>query len=76
MKLSEIMTEKKVESTWIADLSHNRPSSMLKMKLSNGKVYSVAGITRRVFELWSRAPSTGKYFHQNIAGRHHVRRIK
>lgn len=76
MKISEILLEKPVQSTWISDLTHNRPNKVLTMKLSNGKVFSIPGITRTIFERWSRAASKGQYWHQFIKGKYTVSRIK
>ena len=76
MKISEILSEKKVVSTWITDLIHNRPNKILTMRLSNGKYFTIAGITRRMFEKWNMSPSKGRFWHQFIKGKHKVTRIK
>lgn len=75
MRLIELLTEKKVQSTWISDLSHNRPNKVLTMRLSNGNAYSIPGITRTTFEQWSRAPSKGRFFHRYIAGKFKATKI-
>ena len=76
MKLYEILIEKKVASTWITDLTHNRPNKVLTMRLSNGNVYSISGIGRRMFERWHKSSSKGRFWHQFIKGSYNVRKIK
>ena len=76
MTLAELLLEKPVESSWITDLTHNRPNKVLTMRLSNGKYFSIQGISRPTFEKWSNSPSKGKFFHQFIKGRFKVTRIK
>lgn len=76
MRLDEILTEKAVESTWITDLSYNRPNKVLTMRLSNGRTYSVPGVSRSQFEKWYSSASKGKYFHSQIKNRYSVTRIK
>lgn len=72
MKAWEVLNEKPVESAWISDLIYNRPNKTLTMRLSNGKRYSIPGITRTTFEKWVKSPSKGEYFHQFIKGRYQV----
>jgi len=76
MRLSEFLIEKQVESAWISDLTHNRPNKVLTMRLSNGKSFSIPGITRTMFERWTRSPSKGSFFHQFIKDKYRVNRIK
>jgi hypothetical protein len=76
MRLSELLLEKPVQSTWISNISHNRPNKVLTMKLSNGKAFSIPGISRTTFEQWTRSPSKGQFFHQHIKGRYKVSRLK
>jgi hypothetical protein len=76
MKIIELLLEKRVASTWISELIHNRPNKRVTMKLSNGRAFSVFGITRAAFEKWSGAESKGKYWHLFIKGSHRVTRIK
>jgi hypothetical protein len=75
MRAAEILNEKPVESTWITDLVYNRPNRVLTMRLSNGVSYSIPGITRTMFERWTKAPSKGFFFHQSIKGNYQVSRI-
>lgn len=76
MKIKELLYEKPVQSSWITDLIYNRPNKILTMRLSNGKTYSVFGISRRIFEKWTQAASKGRYFQNNIRNIYQVKRIK
>lgn len=76
MRLEEFLTEKAVQSTWIASLTHNRPNKVLTMVLSNGRIFSIPNITRSTFEHWSRSGSKGKYWHQFIKNNYKATRIK
>ncbi len=75
MKAWEVLNEKPVESTWIADLMHNRQRNEVTMKLSDGKLYRILGIKRAGIEKWQNSPSKGTYFHDQIAPYHQVTRI-
>ena len=75
MKAFEILNEKAVESTWITNLTYNRPNKVLTMRLSNGRVFSIAGITRTVFEQWIKTASKGRYFHDRIKDTYNIQRI-
>jgi len=75
MRAAEILNEKPVTSTWITDLTYNRPNKVLTMRLSNGVSYSIPGITRSVFERWINASSKGFFFHQYIKDKYQVSRI-
>lgn len=76
MKAEEFLTEKKVTSTWISELIYNRPNKKLTMRLSNGKAYSVLGISRAVFDQWNKTPSKGKYFHDRIKANHQITPVR
>lgn len=76
MKLAEILTEKPVQSSWITDLVYNRPNKTLTMRLSNGRAFSIPGITRTMFERWVKSPSKGQFFHNYIKDSYLVNRIK
>lgn len=76
MKLAEILIEKPVQSSWITDLVYNRPNKTLTMRLSNGRSFSIPGITRAMFEKWFKSPSKGRFFHDQIRDRYQVSRIK
>ena len=76
MKLSEILTEKPVESSWITDLTYNRPNRTLTMRLSNGRVFSVPNISRLMFVKWAKSPSKGRFFHTFIKDSYLITRIQ
>lgn len=76
MRANEILNEKPVESSWITDLTYNRPNKTLTMRLSNGKKFSIPGITRGTFEQWTNAPSKGGFFHDRIKNNYEVNRIR
>lgn len=76
MKALEFLPEKAVQSSWIVDISYNRPNRVLTMRLSNGKAFSIPGITRSQFERWTAAPSKGRYFHDQIKNNYQITRIK
>lgn len=75
MRAWEVLNEKAVASTWIVDLMHNRPRREITMKLSDGKLYRIFGITRTGAEKWIKSPSKGEYFHENIKPYHQITRI-
>jgi hypothetical protein len=76
MKASEILNEKPVESSWITDLVYNRPNKRVTMRLSNGRSFSIPGVTRTTFEQWVKSGSKGRYFHQKIKDVYVLSRIK
>ena len=76
MRLTDILTEKPVQSSWITNLTYNRPNKTLTMSLSNGKSFSIPGITRSTFERWVNSPSKGQFFHNFIKDSFLVSRIK
>jgi len=76
MRAFEILNEKAVESTWITNLTYNRPNKIVTMRLSNGKTYSIPNVTRTVFERWINSPSKGKFFHDRIKDTYRSKRIK
>jgi hypothetical protein len=76
MRIIEILNEKPVESTWITNLTYNRPNKVITMQLSNGRTFSIPGITRATFERWTKSPSKGKFWHEKIKGTYNTKRIK
>ena len=76
MRLEQILSEKKVQSTWITDLTYSRPRRVLTMTLSNGRSFTIPAISRTMFERWVNSPSKGKFYHSNIRGKYEVNRIK
>lgn len=69
------LREKKVTSTWISDLTYNRPNKTLTMRLSNGNSYLIPGVNRTTFEQWTKAPSKGYFFHNKIKDTYKVTKI-
>jgi hypothetical protein len=76
MKIYEILNEVRVQSSWISDLTYNRPHKVLTLQLSNGRQFSIPNISRRLFDMWKSAPSKGAFYHQQIKGNYKVIRIK
>lgn len=76
MKMNELLSEVKVQSTWISDLTYNRPNKILTLQLSNGKRYSVKNISRTMFDRWKSSTSKGKFFHNWIKGNYPITRVK
>lgn len=76
MRAIEFLTEKHVESAWISDLIYNRPNHRLTMRLSNGRSFSIPGISRTTFERWAKYPSKGQFFHQFIKDKYQITRLK
>ena len=75
MKASELLNEKPVQSTWITDITHNRPNRTVTMRLSDGKSYSIPGIDRKGFEDWTNYSSKGEYFHTFVKPNYEITRI-
>jgi len=76
MRLAELLLEKPVESSWITNLTHNRPNKVLTMALANGRTFSIPGITRITFERWTKSPSKGSFYHNFIKDNYQINRIK
>lgn len=76
MKIIEILTEKPVQSSWITDLLYNRVNKTLTMRLSNGRSFSIPGMTRSMFEKWIKSPSKGRFYHDQIRDRYQITRIR
>lgn len=76
MRETEILNEKAVVSSWISDLTYNRPNKVLTMRLSTGRTYYIPGVTRRTFDNWARSGSKGRFFHNFIKGRYGPKRIR
>lgn len=76
MRLSEFLVEKQVASAWISDLTYNRPNKVLTMRLSNGKYFTIQGITRTLFDRWLKSPSKGRFYHDYIKDNYVLTRTK
>lgn len=76
MKFTEIqLQEKFVLSSWITNLVMTRKTNSVVMTLKNGRKYRIENISRYKFDLWNKAESKGKFWHQYIKNRHNVTRI-
>lgn len=76
MRFFEIqLTEKPVLSSWITNLVMTRKTNSAIMTLNNGRKYRINGMTRYKFDLWNRAPSKGKFWHQYVKKNHLVTRV-
>jgi hypothetical protein len=76
MRASEILNENPVESTWIVNLMYNRPNKVLTMRLSDGRAYSIPGITRGTFDQWIKSNSKGEFFHNRIRDIYNINKIQ
>lgn len=74
MKISDILLEKGVVSSWIVDLANNRRLKVVRMTLNNGRMYYVHGVSRRKFDKWHSQASKGKFFHTDIKHYHDITR--
>ncbi len=77
MRFTEIqfLIEKPVMSSWITNLVLTRQEKQLVMTLNNGRKYRIDNFTRYKFDMWNRAPSKGKFWHQFVKNKHNVTRI-
>lgn len=69
MKISELLLEKYVDSSWMSEITYNRKRKIAKWKtFSRGveRIYYIHGIGRAEVEKWWASESKGKYFHANI----------
>jgi hypothetical protein len=76
MKLTEILLEKEVQSSWLGDLTNNRDFKYVIMTTGRGTAYAVLGISRHMFDRWHNAPSKGKFWHMNIKDKYKTVRVK
>lgn len=71
MKLKMLLQEKRVQSSWLEDVSyynrHNKlfpGEELITFKVKNNpKTYIVRGLTRRDFLDWIQSKSKGKFYH-------------
>jgi alkylated DNA repair dioxygenase AlkB len=75
MKINELLNEKAVSSTWVSDVTNHRSKKIVRMTLSDGKVYLIHGMSRRQFDHWHNSASKGKFFHKNVKGRYNITRV-
>ena len=69
------LNEKHVESTWITNLTYNRPNKVLTMKVTGGKTYTIHNISRSTFEKWFNSDSKGQFFHTYIKGKYTINEV-
>lgn len=79
MRYREFLIERRVKSSWIADLTivdDNDVIMTLKSKGRSGaRSYLIANVPLLVSKGWLKAPSKGKYWHKRIRGNFFVDRI-
>lgn len=76
MRAEEFLSEKVVQSSWISNITYNRPNKTLTMVLSNGNTYTIPASSRTEFEKWVKSGSKGQFFHNSIKPRHTITKIK
>lgn len=75
MRAIEIICEKAVESSWITNLTYNRPNKIVTMRLNNGNTYSIVGVTRTTVDKWAKSNSKGQFWHNSIKNIYRTTRI-
>lgn len=76
MRFTEIqLQEKPVLSSWITNLVMTRKTNSVVMTLNNGRKYRIDNFSRYKFDLWNKAGSKGKFWHQYVKRNHNVTRI-
>lgn len=55
-----------VESTTVGAAAHDAQTAVLELQFRNGAVYQYFLVPRPVYRDLLRAPSKGRYFHQNL----------
>lgn len=60
------INERRVKSSWIADLS--KYGNGVLMTLLNDRSYNINNIPDVVYRQWLKAPSKGKFWHRRIRG--------
>ena len=76
MKITEFLIERAVVSSWIVDLRYARKQRIVTMTLSNGRAYTIVGVSRYLVDRWVASQSKGKFFHQNIRGKFRILRLR
>lgn len=72
MKIQQI-TEQKVESSWIKDLTITGKHAT--MSLLNNKAYQILDIEEEKFEQWINSPSKGNFYTNEIKDSYKINRI-
>lgn len=76
MRFREIITETRVMSSWISDLTLvNDNSGDVVMALLNGRRYRVRRVGQNTYDAWVASPSKGRFWHENIKLKHMVSRL-
>lgn len=76
MRYREIITETRVMSSWIRDLTVvNDNSGDVVMALSNGRRYRIQGVGKNTYYAWLASRSKGRFWHDRIKLKHITRRI-
>ncbi len=67
----------KVNSSTIAEIDREviKGELFLKITFTSGAEYLYQGVPANVYEAFLMAPSKGKFFHENIAGRYNYTRV-
>jgi hypothetical protein len=71
MRYHQILNEKRVLSSWIADLTYttnDEEENGVMMTLLNSKEYFIVGISPKVYNQWVKAKSNGKCWHRYVKG--------
>jgi len=79
MQIREILNEVKVQSSWISNLTYNRPNKVITWRLNqrnNHREYAIPFISRTMFDRWKAAPSKGQFYHKHIKGVYDIIRLK
>jgi hypothetical protein len=69
MKVSEIIREEPVASSWITDLDYfvfDNGTTAVRMKTKGGGEYYIDGVSQADFDRWMRAISKGKHWWSDI----------
>lgn len=64
----------KVQSSTISEINYD--NNLLTVTFNNGREYSYEGVSKELYEEFTKAESKGKYFHENINYRYNYSRIK
>lgn len=69
MKIKEILTEKPVDSSWIADIEleyQDDGTYIVIMTTLNGREYELPGIDKKTYQEWISAGSKGSFWWDRI----------
>ena len=60
------LTEEAVLSSWIEDLTFDPSQDAIIMALHSGRAYTIYGMDEDMFDMWTEAPSKGKFWHEYV----------